>query len=71
MSMEETEMKERLKVKDLGDFLAVGKVKVVSISDNSLCVETTMVDLMKNKDLKDKYVDVVYPDYYGTTIQID
>lgn len=64
-------MKRRLKVKDLGDFLAVGKVKVVSISDNSLCVETTMVDLMKNKDLKDKYVDVVYPDYYGTTIQID
>lgn len=64
-------MKERLKVKDLGDFLAVGKVKVVSISDNSLCVETTMVDLMKNKDLKDKYVDVIYPDYYGTTIQID
>ena len=71
MSMEETKMKRRLKVKDLGDFLAVGKVKVVSISDNSLCVETTMVDLMKNKDLKDKYVDVVYPDYYGTTIQID
>lgn len=64
-------MKRRLKVKDLGDFLAVGKVKVVSISDNSLCVETTMVDLMKNKDLNDKYVDVVYPDYYGTTIQID
>ena len=71
MSMEETKMKRRLKVKDLGDFLAVGKVKVVSISDNSLCVETTMVDLMKNKELKDKYVDVVYPDYYGTTIQID
>ena len=64
-------MKRRLKVKDLGDFLAVGKVKVVSISDNSICVETTMVDLMKNKDLKDKYVDVVYPDYYGTTIQIN
>lgn len=64
-------MKRRLKVKDLEDFLAVGKVKVVSLSDNSLCVETTMVDLMKNKDLKDKYVDVVYPDYYGTTIQID
>ena len=71
MSMEETKMKRRLKVKDLGDFLAVGKVKVVSISDNSLCVETNMVDLMKNKDLKDTYVDVVYPDYYGTTIQID
>ena len=64
-------MKRRLKVKDLEDFLAVGKVKVVSLSDNSLCVETTMVDLMKHKDLKDKYVDVVYPDYYGTTIQID
>ena len=71
MSMEETKMKRRLKVKDLEDFLAVGKVKVVSLSDNSLCVETTMVDLMKNEDLKDKYVDVVYPDYYGTTIQID
>ena len=64
-------MKRRLKVKDLEDFLAVGKVKVVSLSDNSLCVETTMVDLMKNKALKDKYVDVVYPDYYGTTIQMD
>lgn len=64
-------MKRRLKVKDLNDFLAVGKVTVVSLSDNSLCVETTMVDLMKNKELKDKYVDVVYPDYYGTTIQID
>lgn len=64
-------MKRRLKVKDLNDFLAVGKVTVVSLSDTSLCVETTMVDLMKNKELKDKYVDVVYPDYYGTTIQID
>ena len=71
MSMEETKMKRRLKVKDLNDFLAVGKVTVVSLSDTSLCVETTMVDLMKNKELKDKYVDVVYPDYYGTTIQID
>ena len=64
-------MKRRLKVNELGDFLAVGKVTVVSLSDTSLCVETTMVDLMKNKELKDKYVDVVYPDYYGTTIQID
>lgn len=70
MSMEETKMKRRLKIKDLADFLAVGEVTICSYSEKTR-IKTTMVDVCNNPAYKDRYVDMVSPDYYETIIWID